>query len=629
MEAKDSKNAYREERKERLAKNAKKKNQKSHDATFVVTIVLWVLGIALVLAMTCGILWAYGVPQSVLTVEKIGDRSYSMADFNYYYMSVFQTNANQSYQTQSTYGISLGFDYTKSPDAQTTTDSDGNTITYAEKFKQDTISQLEEMNYYLNLAKEEGVELSEETKAEIEEEISSYAEQASSNGYSTSRYLSVMFGKGVTLKKFRGYLEEQHLVEQYRNDKSENLSKSITNEQIDAEYEKSPQEYQQVNIRLFGLEISKDEAETAEAVTEEATAAAEKTAEETETAEAETEAPETETEAAETESETPETTTEAPAQEAAADSSTPSAQETLLRQMLARITDEQSFIELAKEYCNEEDKASYEEETATLLKGVTKSAVSSNIDEDFAEWLFSTDRKTGDKNLIATDSMVYVVYIIDPAYRNETPLVSVRHILISYDNIAADLGETKDAEDLKIETKTAEDGTEITNEGTGYSIDVAMQTYEKALSVLNDYNAGEKTEEAFAALADQESADTASVGEDAENGGGGLYEKVQQGQMVAEFDNWIYDESREPGEVGMVKTTYGWHIIYFISREDEPSYKSTIRTALVNAQNEEDEKKAKEACEGSAVGNAKLENFAVKEAVKQINKLYVSSSSES
>ncbi len=643
MEANASKNAYREERKERLAKNAKKKNQKTHDATFFVTVVLWVVGIALVLAMTCGILWAYGVPQSVLKVEKVGDRSYSVADFNYYYMTVFQTNANESYQMQSSYGISLGFDYTKSPDAQTTTDEDGNTITYAEKFRTETIKKLEEMNYYLNLAKEEGVELSEETKEEIEKEIDTYAEQASNNGYSTSRYISVMFGKGVTLKKFRSYLEEQHLVEQYLNDKSENLSKSITNEQIDAEYEKSPTEYQQVNVRLFGLEIKSDDSEAEETETEaaevEETAAAaeaaETAAEETteaaveETAEAAAE--ETTAEEAGTEAEAATQAEETTAAEAEAEASAdkaPSPEELKVREMLGRITDEQSFVELAKEYCNEEDKATFEEETSTLVKGVTKSAVSSNIDADFAEWLFSADRKSGDKDVVVTDSTAYVVYVVDPAYRNETPLVTVRHILISYDKIAGDLGETKDAEGLKIETKKADDGTEITNEGTGYSIDVAMQTYEKAVSVLNDYNSGEKTEDAFAALAEAESADTASIGEDSESGGGGLYEKIQQGQMVKEFDEWIYDADRQPGEVGLVKTTYGWHIIYFVSREDEPSYKSSIRTALVNKQTEEDSNKASEACKGSAVGNKKLEDFAVKEAVKQINKLYVSSSED-
>ena len=284
--------------------------------------------------------------------------------------------------------------------------------------------------------------------------------------------------------------------------------------------------------------------------------------------------------------------------------------------MCDRITDEQSFIELAREYCAEEDKASYEEDTATLLMGTNKKAVASNIDSDFAEWLFDAERKTGDKN---------VVYIVAPAYRNELPLVSARHILITYDSVASELGETKDAEDLKIETKTADDGTEITNEGIGYSIDVAMQTYNKAKEVLDEYNAGgEQTAERFGELAEQYSKDPGSVGEDAQSSGG-LYENIQKGQMVAEFDSWIYDDARKPGDVGLVKTTYGWHVIYFVSRQEEPAYKTTIRNALASDEAEKISETAKEESANTLTFNAAAENFATKQTVKKIEKLYVSS----
>ena len=66
------------------------------------------------------------------------------------------------------------------------------------------------------------------------------------------------------------------------------------------------------------------------------------------------------------------------------------------------------------------------------------------------------------------------------------------------------------------------------------------------------------TEESFAALADEKSFDTAE---------GGLYEGVYKGQMVPEFENWCFDEVRKPGHYGMVKTTYGYHVMYFVESE--------------------------------------------------------------
>ena len=33
--------------------------------------------------------------------------------------------------------------------------------------------------------------------------------------------------------------------------------------------------------------------------------------------------------------------------------------------------------------------------------------------------------------------------------------------------------------------------------------------------------------------------------------------------MVEEFDAWIYDEARKAGDTAIIKTSYGWHVMYF------------------------------------------------------------------
>lgn len=80
----------------------------------------------------------------------------------------------------------------------------------------------------------------------------------------------------------------------------------------------------------------------------------------------------------------------------------------------------------------------------------------------------------------------------------------------------------------------------------------------KAQDLLNAWSKGECDEESFAAMAAAYSQDPGS------QSNGGLYENVQQGQMVPEFDAWCFDEKREPGHFGMVKTTYGYHLMYFV-----------------------------------------------------------------
>lgn len=84
----------------------------------------------------------------------------------------------------------------------------------------------------------------------------------------------------------------------------------------------------------------------------------------------------------------------------------------------------------------------------------------------------------------------------------------------------------------------------------------------KAQEILDEYLAGEQTEAAFGELAKANSADgNASKG--------GLYEDVTYGYMVEAFNDWCFDESREPGHTGIVKTEYGYHVMYFVHADNE------------------------------------------------------------
>ncbi len=83
----------------------------------------------------------------------------------------------------------------------------------------------------------------------------------------------------------------------------------------------------------------------------------------------------------------------------------------------------------------------------------------------------------------------------------------------------------------------------------------------QAEEILAMWQAGEATEDSFAELANTYSADPGS------NTNGGLYEDVSEGTMVEEFDAWCFDESRQVGDVGIVKTDLGYHVMYFSGSE--------------------------------------------------------------
>lgn len=84
------------------------------------------------------------------------------------------------------------------------------------------------------------------------------------------------------------------------------------------------------------------------------------------------------------------------------------------------------------------------------------------------------------------------------------------------------------------------------------------------------------TEENFIALAKELTADTAS----AESGG--LYEDFHTAKMVQEFSDWSFDQSRQPGDTGIVKTDYGYHLIYFVEQTETRGWIDLTREHYVN-----------------------------------------------
>ena len=185
---------------------------------------------------------------------------------------------------------------------------------------------------------------------------------------------------------------------------------------------------------------------------------------------------------------------------------------------------------------------------STAMENARYNAVNSVI----AQWVSDSSRKEGDKVVLPSTSTTtdeagneettvsgyYVVYFLS-ATDNRFPLVNVRHILAGF-----------------------EGGTTDEQGNTTYSDEEKAAAQKTAEDLLSQWKQGEATEESFAALATEKTTDPGSK----ENGG--LYENVYPGQMVASFNDWCFDSSRKPGDTGIVETTYGYHVMYFVGNTD-------------------------------------------------------------
>jgi len=169
------------------------------------------------------------------------------------------------------------------------------------------------------------------------------------------------------------------------------------------------------------------------------------------------------------------------------------------------------------------------------------------------EWLFDDARKSGDAAVLESGTAVYVAVFHDRT-RDSSPTIDVRHILIQ-----PDAG-----------TLTAED--------EGYE-DEQAQLKADALATAEDllaqWKSGEATEDSFAKLAMEHSVDGSKYQ-------GGLYTAVAPGQMVPEFNDWCFDAARKSGDSGVVETTYGAHVMYFVG-DNLPYWQTLVVADLQNA----------------------------------------------
>ncbi|MBQ5580575.1 MAG: peptidylprolyl isomerase, partial [Clostridia bacterium] len=65
---------------------------------------------------------------------------------------------------------------------------------------------------------------------------------------------------------------------------------------------------------------------------------------------------------------------------------------------------------------------------------------------------------------------------------------------------------------------------------------------------------------------------------------GGLYENVtKDSNYVEPFLNWCFADGRKKGDTGIIKTDYGYHVMYLSSKSKDPAWKNTVRDALASA----------------------------------------------
>ena len=415
------------------------------------------------------------------------------------------------YEQYASYGY-YSLDTTKDYSKQYTTDDDGNKISWQKFFETEALKEVEQITTYYSKALEEGVTLTSAQKKTIDKQISTLKDSASQNDVSLDQYIKANFGTYCSEDTIRLMLEQYYLSANYKG--KFKCETKVTDNDVDKYYNDHKNDYKKIEFYYIASPYdATDDNSKNESI---------KTAE----------------------------------------------------KIMAKMKDKKSVIALVPEvyssYIDSQVKSSMEQDSTLTEKKAREEAVKSyesNVvttvsgsdspfDDEMNTWLFSDDTKVGSKKYYIDESAgyIYIVLKTSKASVEEDETYTVRHILVA--------------------PESGSNSSSSTSEKTEYTDEQWAAAKKKADSILAKFNKTDKSEYEFAKLAEQYSTDSASTSSGSNDSFGGLYESVTLGQMVPDFEKWSIDDSRKYGDTGIVKSDYGYHIIFFIN--DCPEYQSKI-----------------------------------------------------
>ena len=508
MSASSKKKLRNEQKTAKMTEKQVAEQKEARKLTLYTTVFVVVLAVMLVSAIAIGV--TRSISNSGVRERNTVALTVGDHEISNAELSYFYMSAINNFNSSyGSYAAMLGLDTSKPLNEQTvSSDSD---LTWADDFLNTAKDNARSIYAIADAAEAAGFTLSEDELAEIDSTMSNAKMYATLYGYSSTKdFLKAQYGNGATEESYKQYVTLNTLANAYYNSYSSSLT--YTDADLRAAESENYNKYSSFTYNTYYLAVSKYQTDEVDADSDEAVNAAKE----------------------------------------AADS--------LVGEDIATVEDFDAAI--AALDVNRDTEAS-----STAYTDQLYSSVSATV----RDWVTSSDRKQGDKTVIAstststdddgketTTTLGYYAVFYTGSNDNTFPLVNVRHILVKFE------GGTTDS----------------TTGTTTYSDEEKNAAKEKAEEILDEWMSGDATEDSFAALANEKS-------DDGDGTTGGLYENVYPGQMVSSFNDWCFDESRQSGNTGIIESEYGYHVMYFVGKSDTTYRDYLIENELRSADTQE------------------------------------------
>ncbi len=206
----------------------------------------------------------YGVAMS------LGDYQVSRPRFEMYYNYACSEKTKESIMLDSNKQMNTtGFDYNLAPSAQKYPGSKDNNYTWADKF---TDSAIEDMQFYFaafEYAIENKIQLSDSTFQRMIYEYERVIESAENERLSLEDYLDAKVGGHVTYAMSAAHCVMSYYAAEYQEQELKEHSDAVTQAQLDKYYKENKAYLQVANVRIYPIENEYTEADINSVVNEE------------------------------------------------------------------------------------------------------------------------------------------------------------------------------------------------------------------------------------------------------------------------------------------------------------------------------------------------------------------------
>ncbi len=605
---------------ETLAAPMKKRSVSKGMPTWVGTLIVVAVLVVLVLCVTLAVLNSRGTFKRMRVIAETENYKITVPMMSYMVYTEYQNLVSTYDQFSQQFGTTISIPGGTNGDTldtslalrdqvySVTTDENGNqvTTTWFDHFVELAKTDLASILACCEAAHEEGIKLDSSEKEAIELSLENLELYAEYYNYTSSAYFAAMYGEGVNKSDVRKMMRLSQLASKYNTILSERFMDGISDEQVDEEYNGNRSKYDTfidyVGYSFTATFTPATVIDNADEVNEERVAVYKKLQEEYQKA------------------------------VDALNDCTVDNFETTLKAELERVFEWEMALEKGADKTpddlTEAEKLEAEEQAveATGAARIDNYDTSdATLDTTINTWMSDTTdpRKAGDIKKVVTEqdeygnnigestvgeseeltsaTSTYTIYMTRSALHRDSSVVrSVAHILFSTDTYEelTDIT-TLSAPLQKLAERVLEDGGEITAETMAKAM-LAMMEDEGKIS--------KKTAEDGRIYYAMDESVFEAYGTNYTDDSSVKYDNVTQGQMVAQFEDWMFDASRIVGEITYpeaILTDYGYHIMLYRG-DEKPSWSHTIRVALAEGDYDEWLEGAKETYKVTYDERAKL-----------------------